>query len=310
MSDRGGRQGIPPSVARIIDAAADIMGSPEPSDRDRAFMARQLVQATLPHSDPGDVPVWTRTNGRLTMVVRPHFDRQQNRHLYPYGVVPRLLLFWMTTEAVRTRSPVLHPGANLAEFMRELGMNPDNGSVGAKRSDTRRLKEQMMRLFRATISFEVSAPSTDEAGITEWLDMPITTSGRVWWDFKQPTQDALFDSVIELGEKFYNAIIATPVPIDMRALKALKRSVLALDLYAWANYRAFTVTQAGKPAFIPWTSLAAQLGADYADPKDFRRKATGALRKVLAVSPTLRLASAVGGFVIQPSPPGRRISSP
>ena len=120
MSDRGGSRRMPPSVARIVDAAADIMGSPEPSDRDRAFMARQLVQATLPHSDPGNVPVWTRANGRLTLVVRPYFDRQQGRHLYPYGVVPRLLLFWMTTEAVRTRSRILHPGASVAEFMREL----------------------------------------------------------------------------------------------------------------------------------------------------------------------------------------------
>ena len=189
-------------------------------------------------------------------------------------------------------------------------MNPDNGSAGAKRSDARRLKEQMIRLFRATVSFEIeSGTSADAAGITEWLDMPITTSGKVWWDFKQPTQGTLFDSVIELGEKFYNAIIAAPVPIDMRALKALKRSALALDLYAWASYRAFTVTQAGKPAFIPWHGLAAQLGANYADPKDFRRKATAAFRKVQTVSPGLRLAIAPGGFVLQPHPSGTRLSS-
>ena len=80
------------------------------------------------------------------------------------------------------------------------------------------------------------------------------------------------------------------------------RSALALDLYSWASYRAYTVTQAGKPSFIPWDGLAAQLGADYADPKDFRRKAIAALRKVQTVSPSLRLADAVGGFIIQPSP--------
>lgn len=291
---------LPPSVARIVDAAADIMGSPHPSDRDRAFMARQLVQATLPHADPGNVPAWTRTNGRLTLVVRPYFDRHQSRHLHPYGVVPRLLLFWMTTEAVRTKSRILHPGASVAEFMRELGMNPANGGAGAKRSDARRLKEQMLRLFRATISFEVDTGNA-VTGSTEWLDMPITTAGRVWWDYREPAQGALFESVIELGEKFYNAIIAAPVPVDMRALKALKRSPLALDLYAWASYRAFTVTQAGKQAFIPWSGLAAQLGADYADPRNFRVKASAALRKVRAVCPALRLADAEGGFIILPS---------
>ncbi len=64
------------------------MGAPVPTDSDRAFLARQLVQATLPHSDPGDVPVWTRTNGRLTLVVRPHHDHWC-RHLGSRNAEPR-----------------------------------------------------------------------------------------------------------------------------------------------------------------------------------------------------------------------------
>lgn len=101
---------LTPTTRRLVDAATEIMGEPNPGDRDRAFMARQLVQATLPHSDPGNVPIWTRTNGRLTLAVRPYYDRQQQLHLHPYGTVPRLLLFWLTTEAVRlTVAPVLFP---------------------------------------------------------------------------------------------------------------------------------------------------------------------------------------------------------
>jgi hypothetical protein len=103
MAKDGKDGALTPTTRRLIDAAAGIMGEPDPTDRDRAFMARQLVQATLPHSDPGNVPIWTRTNGRLTLAVRPYYDRQQQRHLHPYGTVPRLLLFWLTTEAVRTR---------------------------------------------------------------------------------------------------------------------------------------------------------------------------------------------------------------
>jgi hypothetical protein len=287
---------------RLVEAAAEIMGDPIPTDRDRAFMARQLVQATLPHKDPGDVPVWTRSNGRVTLVVRPHFDRKAGRHVHPYGTVPRLLLFWLTTEAVRTKSRTLHPGSTLSEFMRELGLNPDNGSAGAKRSDARRLRDQMLRLFRATISFEVTE-GNDAAGVVSWLDMPVTTGGTLWWDYREPRQGALFESSIELGERFFEAIVAAPVPVDMRALRALKRSPLALDLYGWATYRTFTVTETGKAAFIPWTSLAAQMGADYATAKDFRKKAVAALRKVQSVYPALRLADADGGIIIKPSAP-------
>jgi hypothetical protein len=301
----GAPQRITPSVRQMVEAAAEIMGDPEPSDHDRAFMARQLVQATLPHSDPGNVPVWTRTNGRLTLVVQPWYDRKAKCHVYPYGTVPRLLLFWITTEAVRTKSRVLHPGNTVAEFMRELGMNPDNGSVGAKRSDARRLREQMLRLFRATISFEMDHGDATVGG-EDWINMPVTTGGSLWWDFREPRQGALFESTVELGEKFYEALVAAPVPADMRALRALKRSALALDLYAWATYRTFTVTRSGKPAFISWTGLAAQMGADYADLKDFRKKALAALRKVQAVYPALRIGDAESGFVLRPSTPAIR----
>ena len=49
----------------------------------------------------------------------------------------------------------------------------------------------------------------------------------------------LFESKIELGEKFFNEIIHNPVPLDMNILGALKRSPLGLDLYMWLTYRTF-----------------------------------------------------------------------
>ena len=53
-----------------------------------------------------------------------------------------------------------------------------------------------------------------------------------------PSQGALFPSWIELGEDFLNAAITSTVPYDLRALRALKRSPLALDLDALVNYLA------------------------------------------------------------------------
>ena len=63
------------------------------------YMARALVQATLPHKATKE-KVFTRRNGSLEMTI-------MSPHGLPFGSVPRLLLSWMTTEAVRTRSPVL-----------------------------------------------------------------------------------------------------------------------------------------------------------------------------------------------------------
>ena len=150
---------------------------------------------------------------------------------YPYGSIPRLLLFWITTEAVKSKTRRVELGHSLTAFMLELGLNPDNGGTGAKRSDARRLRDQMERLFQSRISFHEKVEQKDRRGHA-WLNMEVAPKGILWWDIRNPHQDTLWGSWIELGADFFSAITSAPVPVDTRALKFLKRSPLALDLYA------------------------------------------------------------------------------
>ena len=285
---------------RVALAAERIRLDPHPDPADKAFLARNLVQVTLPHSDPGPVPVWGRTNGNLTLTVTPDWtvdpDTGEPRCLgLPFGSIPRLLLFWITTETLRTQSRRLELGDSLGGFMRQLGMAPTGGRWGT----IPRLKTQMERLFRARITFETTADLGDQSG-TRWSDMPVAPNGELWWNHRRPDQGTLFGSWIELGEAFYASTIASPVPVDVRALHALKRSPLALDLYAWSTYRTFRVTKAGRTQFVPWRGLMKQFGGDYGDVKDFKRKAKAALRKVQAVYPGLNLEDAPGGVNVRP----------
>lgn len=288
---------IATSLKRIIDTAVEI--KTEPSSTEMVFMARALVQATLPHSDPGEVPIWGRTNGRLTLTIKPdwEFDRKTNQPRsvgIPYGTIPRLLLFWITTEAVKTKSRRLELGNSLSAFMRELGLQPTGGRWGS----IPRLREQMKRLFRAKISFDLNQEATNEKG-QAWIDMQVAPKGELWWNHHQPDQPSLWKSWIELGDSFFEAICSAPVPVDLRALRALKNSPMALDLYAWMNYRTFTLG-GNKEQFIPWRSLIQQLGADYADPEDFRKKAKAAIKKVTAVSPGIHVEFIDGGLNLYP----------
>ena len=288
---------------RLADAAVAIRAE-EPGPEDTAFLTRYMVQATLPHRSPkGNPPEWFRVNGDYTLSIRPGYttDPKTRERVcvgYPFGSVPRLLMFWLTTEALRTGNRKLELGKSLSGFMRELGLNPDNGSVKSARSDARRLHDQMERLFRATISFEYSTLE-----VRRWKDMQVAPEGELWWDLKRPNQSVLWDSWVELGEKFYEAIIASPVPVDMRALRELKNSPLALDLYAWTTYKTFILSQQKKSQRISWHQLRAQLGTDYKDPKDFRHYAKDALRKVALVYPGLRLDEVTGGVIIHPGRP-------
>lgn len=281
---------------RFLEAAERIrMDRATPEDL--AYMARELVQVTLPHRNPGGLPAWSRTNGNLTMTIRQGWDARTEKPVgYPYGTLPRLLLFWLTAEAVRTRCRTIELGSSLSDFMFQLGLDPTSRGP---RSDARRLRDQMERLFRATISFDRTVTEEGRAGDI-WLNMEITSSGEMWWSPRDPSQAALWGSWIELGEKFFRAIIAHPVPLDMRALKALKRSPLALDLYSWLTYEAYRAHKSGKGRFVAWKLLAEQMGTDYADVHDFRKKAVATLRKIRALYPGLKLGSLRGGIRIEP----------
>jgi len=304
MATREKQQGK--SLKKLIDAAVDIQMNSDPSAQDKAFLTRQLVQVTLPHSNPGNVPIWSRTNGSLTLSIKSDWieDPKTKKPInvgIPYGTIPRLLLFWMTTEALRTGSRRIVLGESLASFMRELGLDPYTG--GGKRGDAQRLRDQMERLFRATISFDSTQEVGDAKG-KRWTDMQVAPDGELWWDFKRPEQSTLFGSWIELGEKFYQAIISSPVPLDIRVLMALKSSALALDIYAWATYKTFSLKQNDKgDQFIPWSAFMQQLGVDYSNVKEFGRKCRESFRKIQVVYPSLQIEYSKGGFSIKAGNP-------
>jgi hypothetical protein len=284
---------------KLLDASVVIFGEPS-TTKDAAFIARELVQASLPHKNPGNVPVWVRRNGNITLGIKPDVDMNTGKSYgYPYGTIPRLLLFWMTTEVTRTKSRRLELGNSLSGFMVELGLNPDNGGTGAKRSDAKRLRDQMERLFRCRIGFEALVERDGRKG-EAGRDMLVTEDRMLWWDKRNPQQVILWGSWIELGQKFYEAITAAPVPVDIRALRALKRSPLALDLYSWLTYEAFRSHKSGKPRYETWTQLHAHIGSEYGRLDNFRSKAKAALRKIQNVYPGLKLGKKQGGIEILP----------
>jgi len=287
-----------PAQKELIERGGDIFAE-SPSAQDAAFITRELVLASLPHSNPGNRPVWMRRNGDVTLAIQPGINLETGQtYGYPYGIIPRLLLFWMTTEAIRRKSRRLELGSSLNGFLAELGLSGYTGR--GKRGDAKRLREQMERLFRSRFSLE-RLKTDEEQGRKRWLDMQVAPQGELWWSVRVPDQGALWGSWIELGELFYIALTSAPVPVDMRALRALKRSPLALDLYAWLTFQAFRANQNRLPRFETWAQLHGHMGGEYADVGDFRRKVKAALLKIRAVYPGLRLGRRLGGIEVSPA---------
>ena len=260
------------------------------ADLDLGFMARMMALCSLPRTNPGERIRYKRINGPYTLYMTAGGGCK-----LPYGNLPRLLLAWVCTEAVRTQSRKLVLGKSLSDFMRTLGIYNSGGNPQT------RLRNQMKRLFTAHVQLIYE----DEHGEAR-VSSSVADRTEFWWNERKPDEPTLWESKIELGEKFFQEIISHPVPIDMNTLTALKRCSLGLDLYLWLTYRTFALRT---PQRLTWRQLYRQFGTDPAKANDkrivkiFRRQALRELKKIKVAWADLNYATAPGVLILLPSTP-------
>lgn len=279
------------------------------------FMARALVIATMPYKDqknPDGTPKesFTRQNGDFKLRIVAGYDGG-----IPFGIYPRLLMSWVTTEAVRKQSPVIELGDSLSIFLRDVLDLRSTG--GGKRGTATRVSEQMKRLFGSLITAQYSG-TQEKRGfvmknvlIADELEVDENEENALWTPQKGH-EAGTWRSKVKLTNNFFQECIANPVPIDLRAFKALRGSPLAMDLYTWLTYRMSYVQSNTRP--ITWEALMLQFGSGYgsmANPSptaikqsvlDFKKNFLRALKLVHTVYPEARLTYNDSGLILMPSP--------
>ncbi len=291
-----GEDGWKPQVKHhfsLLDQVNALVGARD-ADPEVGFMARLLALCILPRTNPGEQYQYKRINGPYQLILSRTGD-----YRLPFGNLPRLLLAWVCTEAVRTQSRELVLGRSLSEFMRKMDiLSSDSGGAWGIRT---RLRNQMDRLFHATVQLMYK----DEKG-TASVGSLIADRTELWWDPKSPDEAVLWESKLRLGEEFFNEIIRRPVPLDIHILKALKRSPLGLDLYMWLVYRTFALN---RQVQISWPMLYRQFGADPSRAtdnctvQDFRKDCLRELKKIQTAWPGLNYGTAKGVLFLRPSEP-------
>lgn len=273
------------------------------------FMARAMVMATLPYKEPKNDPMaWGRRAGDISLMIQPGTYLEEkvvgagrnkrtetvSRSMgFPYGAIPRLVLAWLSTEAVRTKSREIVLGDSLSEYMDAIGME---AKTGGKNGSITRLKDQQRRLFSARIAI-----SSDPRAV-DWSSMSFSLTDRsnIWWDPQNPQQAGLFQSTVTLGERFFDELMSCPVPVDLRALKVLRTSPMALDLYVYLTYRNFSLS---RPITVPWEALRMQFGSEAGTMTKFRETFRRSLKQVQVVYPVKIDPDKASGVVLFPSGP-------
>lgn len=275
-----------------------------------AFSSRTLIQATFPHSARAGKEKVLR-NGNVTVTM-------YSRKGLPYGHYPRLIMCWLTREALRRNShlPVgearrIPLGDSLNGFLRDVGIIrgvyngelDENGEPTARRPKKRAsgnsynaLRTQLDRLFSTTVSIDYEQTINGRQG-TGWDNVQLSDEGFLWWD-DQDVRGS--EAYVLLTEKFFRDLVDGAVPLDPVHLAGISRHPLALDLYCWATYR--IATHKGFTR-VTWEQLKGQIGTSYPDTKqgirDFRRNVRLALKEVSRVWPAGKISDWDGGLELR-----------
>ena len=248
----------------------------DPEDVSILYQHSVLCQTSMPYRDPGaEVRIWQRRNGFIRLelqagrVLDPATDDFVDVGL-PFGPKPRLVLYHLNAESLRTQSPLIELEDSLTAFVRRtLGLDPKGRNIKA-------VKEQLSRL--AAADFRIGATQGDRA---------VTLKGTViegleLWSPKDSRQRVLWPTTIQFSPRYFESLMAHAVPLNEAAVARLSHSAMALDVYTWLAQRLHRIDPS-KPAFVPWASLKDQFGHGYNRMVDFRRVFTRTLTQVRVV---------------------------
>lgn len=276
---------------RLIDASANIRD--QPPDR-LDFLHTVMCQIGMPRKAT-ESRVFERQNGPFSILLEAgkFWDGHswQPRPL-PYGTTPRLVMVHLSSEAIRTRNRQVELGESMRSFLQILGIQTNGGPRGGYTS----LKRQMEALAACRLTIGMSAQ-----GRVVTVDAKPIHRFEAWIQHEGP-QRTLWPGMLELSTEFFETLTQHAVPLDYRALSALKHSALALDVYTWLAHRLCRIHEA-KGVMLSWSNLHDQFGQEYRQVKDFKKAFRHVLRQVWLVYPTARIEDWTHGIILKASPP-------
>ena len=280
---------LSPAQRRLLDSAAADM------DEGIIYQHSVLCQTCLPYRNPGDGNRrWTRKNGFLTLEVGAGraFDNRVSAFVdvgLPYGPKPRLVLYHLNAEALRTRCPRVELDKSLSAFVkRTLGLDAHGRNIQTVRDQLTRLAASDFRIGRSDGGSSVTVQGRILSGLRLWTE---GADRKVLW----PTQ-------VEFGQEYFESLMTHAVPLNEAAVGRLSHSAMALDIYAWLAQRLHRIDPS-KTATVSWASLCEQFGPAYAQVREFRRVFKHTLAQVKVVYPDAKFELIAVGMQLNHSRP-------
>lgn len=274
---------------KLLIAGHEIATMP-PTGNDMAFTHAVLCQIGLPRSKVNGREFY-RQSGEMWINLQAGLldeGRGPVAQPVPYGAMPRLALAMISTLAIRHKTREIFIGDSAAQFLRLLGMDDQKNRYV-------KLREQMHALAACRLQIGYLGRTFSGQPVDQF---------DAWVGNTDTGQKAFWPGVLVLSKPYYSELVDHGVPLDNRAIMALKGSSFALDVYTWLAHRLHRIR--GRAVPIHWKSLRQQFAQESqskdAD-RDFKKAFLPALQQALAVYPKAKVKVVRGGLLLICSPP-------
>ena len=246
-----------------------------------------FAMAALPHKSTSE-PVWERDGGSVKLLVESGLDQHRRPIGVPYGSIARMILLYLQTQAVKTRSREVELGASMNAWLGAMGITVGGKTYQIVREQSRRISRCRLTFFRRTDKAELV---TNGAFVRDAI-LPLDSTHA---------QLPLWQERVRLDEGFYQSLIEHPLPLREAAVRQISSRSMAIDLYVWLAYRLHVLN---RPVEVSWQALRSQFGEGYRELRFFRRDVQPSLKLALAVYPEARVTvDDKTGLILYPSAP-------
>ena len=205
-----------------------------------------LMQCFLPQRRQ-EGRTYRQKHGKVSLMVEAGFRIDPDREGHwieaglPWGSRARLILHYVTTEAVRRQSRKVDMGQSLRNFLTRIGA-PIGGT------NARVIADQVHDVAGATITLGGWSKQGAE------MRRSMVASAVSFWLARDERQEAFWRPSMTLSHDFYEALMEHPVPVDSSHIARLGGSARRIDLYSWLTYRTAAIRQ-GATVGIPMDQL-------------------------------------------------------
>ena len=279
---------LPRATRKLLETCVAIQMQP-PSKQDIMFCHSILAQLCLPRVRVDGREFHQRSGAAWISLQAGMLDEGEGPvwQPVPHGVMARLLLISICTHAVRCHKHDIDVEDKAAGFLKRLRYD-----LQGWRYTTLRQQLHAWAACRLQLGFQGHTVNSQPIHqFDAWLPRASGADGR-------------WPKVLQLSQEFYAEVIQHGVPLDRRAVTALKGSSLAMDIYVWLAYRLHQIGR--QPVHVSWRALMRQFAHSPSGrhaAQTFQRSFLRALRQSLVVYPGARVTPIEGGINLFHSQP-------